>query len=93
MLRLSAVAEVGSFPAIPRMVSINGIRDDQPVDGYVSERPDSINNIGEEGNVSNGDEATNGAGGQPNNGMAQEDAGRRKRIVVVGLGMVAISFM
>lgn len=75
------------------MVSINGVRDDQPVNGYVSESRNNINNIDEERNVSNDLEAVNGAGGQQNDRLAQANAGRRKKIVVVGLGMVAISFM
>ncbi|KAJ9214322.1 hypothetical protein DTO166G4_4167 [Paecilomyces variotii] len=75
------------------MVSINGVRDDQPVNGYVSESRNNINNIDEERNVSNDLEAVNGAGGQQNDRLAQANAGRRKKIVVVGLGMVAISFI
>lgn len=75
------------------MVSINGMREDQPVNDYVSESPDNINNIDEGRNIASDVEGINGVEGQQNNRMTQADAGRRKKIVVVGLGMVAISFM
>jgi hypothetical protein len=75
------------------MVSINGMREDQPVNDYVSESPDNINNIDEGRNIASDAEGINGVEGQQNNRTTQTDAGRRKKIVVVGLGMVAISFM